>query len=173
ANADKETKVEDQFFVLTAVVRDPSILPQLQGALVDYLLDNTFIRQREEQRRKGFEEMLTRIDADIARLDSMKTLIGKGRLKLPVGTTLIDPADPYTSSIGLYQKHADLIYELGRVKSIQMVEGFGPAVESARPSVKRFVLAGIIIGVLLAALIVFVRFTRDLVRRSDSTQAPS
>lgn len=168
-----DTKIEEQFFVLTAITSDTAVFPVLQAALLEYLHDNAFIRQREDQRRKGFEEMLTRVNADIARLDSIKVLMATGRLKLPTGTTLIDPTDPYTSSIALYQKRADLMYELGRAKSIQLVEGFSPALRQEGRSLKRYLLAGIVVGILLSVCVIFFRYARDLMRRSDLTQPSS
>ncbi len=153
AKADSK-KEDEMIFLITAEVTDRELIPRLQEGIIAYLRNNDYVKVRVQQRIDLYKQMITKTEAEIRSLDSLKQRIFNGR-PLPSGSSelmLIDPSAIYLRVLELNRTVIDYRHSLELVNSIQLVEGFTAFKKPDKPKKVVMVLIGFVGGIALSLL---------------------
>jgi hypothetical protein len=156
-------------FEITVRTLNPSVIPDLQHAIVGHFRNNPYIRKRIEINREnllGRKEKLTR---DIEKLDSLKSVIyanyrnmadqsrqGSNNVILS-DKAVTDPVDIYNQDLLIYNELQDVDRDLFLQKDFEIVDGFTEFSEPASASSVTVILYSLLIGVVVAYLDVAIR----------------
>lgn len=150
---DKLNNAPPVYFKITATIQDTSTLPVIQKAVINYLNNTAPIKRHREQRRKLYTLMVSKIDQELAALGEVEKEVNN-----QTKATFLDPSTLFGRSVDLYRER--LNYELGLkdIESVQVVKGFG---SPSRPSKIMHMLIGLLAGIVLLAMAIFVRYFRS------------
>jgi hypothetical protein len=141
------------FLKITAEVRDPSIYPSLETKLIHYM--NTIEPVVQNRKRQEFlhRKMITKIDSEIVKLDNIrrqadnKTIAG-----------YMNPASLYAKTVELYEDRTQREIRLQDLAGVHLTKGFGSLMKDSRMSRVVICGMGIIGGLFLFVVIMFVQF---------------
>jgi LPS O-antigen subunit length determinant protein (WzzB/FepE family) len=143
-------------FSVEATVYDPSVLPILQSAFIQYLKDNEFVRKRMILREENLKALTTKISSEITDLDTVKASI-KTILKNRNGSSanfMTDPSSVNLQIIALYERILSLEGEIKLNDDIHIIEGFTVSNVPEYQSKSIYIMFGAFIGFLVACLII-------------------
>jgi hypothetical protein len=157
-------------FEITVRTLNPTVINNLQTALVNYFRNNKYIKRRIEITRENLLEKKQKVTGDLQKLDSLKSVIYDNYKNMAMqskqgsNNVILDKA--VTDPIEIYKQDTDLYNELQQINSklylqpdFEIVDGFTEFSEpSSASSLKIIVtafLVGIGIGYVLIALASF------------------
>lgn len=146
------------FIILKVEITDNAILPKLQQGLIQYIEQNDFVKVRVEQKKKYYTQLIEKISTEIEKIEVLKDRIGQGTFKSDGGTYLVDPTNPFSKSISLFQDRLEYQQKLELINSVQVVEGFTPFNHKIKPKLSVMLPIGFFAGVFVAFGIIFFRF---------------
>ena len=155
------------FLVVTVRVFSNTILPDLQDGIVRYIGQNDFAKVRTEEKRRFYNELIAKVDEEIQKLEGVKQKISDGAYRSSNGVVMMNPSDPYTATVALFRDK--LAYEelLRLVNSVQVVEGFSALNRHVSPKLSLLLPAGLLAGLILAFLILGLRYVISLSRQDE------
>lgn len=159
---------EKKFFLITVELTDQSILPKLQGGIINYFKQNDYVKLRVETKRKMLNEIISKIDDEIKSLDKFKTEIGDGSFfNRTKGDVMFDPTTVNSKIVGLTQEKERLEEELALVNSVEVVEGFTVFEKPIWPKKSVSLAAGATLGLFLVGIMIAYKSIRKLVRFAE------
>lgn len=161
-------------FEITVQTLKPSVIPNLQEAIVRYFQRNTYIQKRIEANRQSLTTRKAKLARDVQRLDSLKFVIyenyrtmaaqSRGSNNVILSDKAVsDPVEIYKQDLEIYSQYQNVSRELQLNKDFEVVDGFTEFSEPASPSHAIMLFYSIVIGVIAAYLDVAARsFNRYL-----------
>lgn len=157
-----------KFFLITAEFHDQNILDELQKGILIFLRQNDFVKERDDQKKKSFNELIQRTEIEIKSLEEFKNSIYKGDFfKNNGGSIMFDPTEvnskivELTRQKGLYEK------EFLEANSVQVVEGFTRFDKPIWPKKSISLAAGAALGLFLVGIMIVFKSIRKLVRFAE------
>ena len=153
-------EVEKVFLRIRAGSSNRDIFPKLQNGLIKYLESNDYVKVRVEQRRKYYENLIARVDKELKDLEELKAKMISGEFFGNVnGNLMFDPTVINSKIIDLTKQRIDYENSLALASNIQVIEGFTANEERKLFSKPVAIIAGGILGLLLGALFIAVKYT--------------
>ncbi len=145
-------KNDANIFIVTANIKDKTILPKLQNGIIQFLRNNEYVKIRVRQRKEMYEKLISKLGIEISSLDSLKRrlFLGQPVYSKSSEMLLVDPTNIYSKIIELNKEQINYKNALELVDSIQLVEGFTVFEKPASPKLSIFLIAGFTIGFLFA-----------------------
>jgi len=162
---------ESSTFIVTAEVRQKSLLPKLQNGLIGFLRTNEYVEIRVQQREQTYKQLIKKLDEEIGSLDSLKLRLFQGK---PIYTKssemmLVDPTNIYSKIIELTRQRIEYQNALELFNSIQLIEGFTPFKKPASPKLSIALVVGFVLGFFGAIGILTARHLFKLAQSSQPT----
>jgi hypothetical protein len=158
-----EKDVENTIFIITANIKNRTILPKLQQGLIQFLRNNEFVKVRVRQRADMYKRLIDKIGFEITSLDSLKRRLFSG---LPVYSKssemlLVDPTSIYSKIIELNKEQINYKNALELSDSIQLVEGFTVFQKPAQPKLSILLVTGFLGGLFVSiGLLIIIRLLK-------------
>jgi hypothetical protein len=151
-------------FLVTIQLSNYSSLSKFQDGILKYLENNEYVKLRVSLKKEEFIHLIEKIDKEIKGLDSMKTQIGL-RLKPSSNRTesplfFLNGGDFYRQSIELYREKFKTETELGKVKSIQLIEPFSPLKKPVSPKLSVSIAAAVTLGMMILGAILGIKILK-------------
>lgn len=164
-----DQKYESATFVITVEVLQRSLLPLLQNGIIVYLRNNEYVKTRVRQREETSKLLISKLDAEIQSLDSLKTRLFQGKpiTSKSAEVMLVDPTNIYSKIIELNRLRLEYKNSLELFNSIQLIEGFTPFKKPASPKLSIALLAGFALGFFGAIGILTARHLFKLAKSSQ------
>ncbi|AMM52357.1 hypothetical protein TH61_15795 [Rufibacter sp. DG15C] len=145
--------IRAQPIVFSVTVRNPIYFDTVQTALVRYVEENQFFKQYKQSHEQRITSFISRIDRDIAQLDSVKlAVIRSGR-----STDAIQPEGLFSEGLGLYRKKEALQRQLEDLHHVQVVVPFTPQAKPHGPKKWPFLIIGALLGGLVGTALAYRR----------------
>jgi len=162
-------------FEITVRTLNPTVIPNLQEAIVGYFRTSAYIKKRIEINKINLEKRRTKLLSDVAKLDSLKKIIyqnyrsmaeqarqGSNNVILS-DKSVTDPINIYETDRLTYDQLQDVERQLYLQPDFERLEGFTEFSEPANPSVLRMIFYSVLIGIVIAYVDVALRsFNRYL-----------
>ncbi len=159
---------EKKIFLITVELIDQSILTKLQAGIIKYFQENEFVKLRVDAKRKMYNEVIKKIDEEIASLEEFKDEISDGSFfNRSKGDIYFDPTNVNSRIIGLIQERETLVERLTLVNSVEVVEGFTQFDKPIWPKKSISLAAGATLGLFLVGLMIAFKSIRKLVRFAE------
>ncbi len=160
---------EKNYLTVTCQSQDNSIWPSFQNGLINFFETNSFVKIRVEQRKKFFNELIGKLNDEIADLELLKTKIMNGDLssKSKENMVLMDPTTINSELIELNIQKMNFINSLEIVNSVQLVEGFTKFEKPASPKLSISLAAGSSFGLFCVFLVIGFKSIRKMIRLSE------
>lgn len=157
-----------KFFLITAELHDPSALVKLQEGILSFLRQNDFVKERDDQKRKSFNELIQKTEAEIKSLEEFKISIYKGDFfKDNKGTVMFDPTEVNSKIVELTRQKGEYEKEFLEANSVQVVEGFTRFDKPIWPKKSVSLAAGASLGLFLVGILIAFKSIRKLVRFAE------
>jgi uncharacterized protein involved in exopolysaccharide biosynthesis len=163
------------YLAVEVMSEDNSIWPQVQNGIVDYFQYNEFVKIRVEQRKKYMNQVIDKINLELADLEKLKNKISEDVLiqSNKQNLVLFDPTTVNSKILDLNKEKINLQNSLETVNSVQVVDGFIIFNKPSSPKLSISVAAGSFFGLVLAGCIMVFKIIRSVVRYSEATVNPS
>lgn len=160
---------EKNYLTVTCQSQDNAIWPSLQNGLINFFETNSFVKIRVEQHKKFFNEIIGKLNKEIADLESLKIKIMNGDLssKSKENMVLMDPTTINSELIELNIQKMNFINSLEIVNSVQLVEGFTVFIKPASPKLSISLVAGSSFGLFCVLLFIGFKSIRKMIRLSE------
>src|SRR5690606_16689774 len=158
-------EVDRQFIVVVVRILDNAVLPDLQAGIIQYISEKDFVKSRTEEKKRYYQELIASIGAEIEKLEVAKQRITTGDYGRAGGTVMMNPSDIYAQTVALIDNKLSLEEKLHLVNSVQLIEGFSPLNRHVSPKLSLLLPAGLVSGLLLAFLIMGLRYVISLARQ--------
>lgn len=162
-------------FEITVRTLNPTVIPNLQEAIVTYFKQNSYIKKRIEINKANLLERKEKFAQDLQKLDSLKKVINQNYSNLAKQSrqgsnnvilsdeALVDPVQIYQQDANLYLQFQDVNRQLYLQPDFEVVDGFAEYSEPANPSLFKMILYSVLVGIVIAYLDVALRsFNRYL-----------
>jgi hypothetical protein len=150
-------------FSITIQLSDIKLFPKFQEGILKYLENNQYVKLRVGLKREEFMHLIEKIDKEIHGLDSMKTNIGN-KLSSGKGNEsslfFLNGADFYKQSVELYREKFKTETDLGKVKSIQLIEPFSPFKKPVSPKLSVSIAAAVTLGMMILGAILGIKILK-------------
>jgi hypothetical protein len=158
---------ERNAFLIKLEVFDNSSLDSLQSGIIYALKNSDYIRRRIETQRENLELLKSKINNEIAELDSIKLSMHKllrtgGNSANPF---LTDPSSVNLHIVSLYEKQLKIAEEIKFLEEIQVIEGFTRVEKADKPKLIICLLSGIFIGLVSAIIYILIQAIRGNLKR--------
>jgi len=145
-------------FEITVRTLQPSVIPNLQSAIVSYFERNSYIRKRIDANKTNLANKKEKLQRDINKLDSLKRVIyenfktmaaqSRGSNNVILSDEAIaNPVDIYKQDLDIYHEYQNVSRDLYLQKDFEVVDGFTEFSEPASPSVAIMIFYSILIGI--------------------------
>jgi RNA-binding protein YhbY len=159
---------EDRLAIIVTVrIKDNGVLPDLQRGIINYIAQNEFVKVRVEERKRAYEELIARVAEEIEKLEAVKQRIAQGTGSSSGSMVLMNPSDAYVRTVELLERKLGLEERLRLVSGVQLVEGFTPLNKPVSPKLAVLLASGLIAGIILAAVIIGLRYAWVLAQRDE------
>jgi hypothetical protein len=171
--SEKVSMAEDNriVFLLTVEISDPRVLPRLQDGLISFFKDLEFVKSRVAEKKNGYLNLISRIDREIGRLDSLYPNItpekrfAQKKLWDPEGKSAL-LFNPSAMSVFMTQQSNDAHEKLAMLHDgMEVIQGFAPSKSPVQPSFSMYIASGFSSGVLLAVLLLGLRSVQWLFKK--------
>lgn len=162
-------------FEITVRTLNPSVIPNLQEAIVNYFQSNPYIHKRIENYKENLLERKRKLTRDVAKLDSLKSVIYENYRSMATqgrsgsnnvilsDNAVTDPVDIYAQALATYNQLEAVESDLNLRRDFEVVDGFTEFSEPASASIPAMLFYSLLIGVTVAYLDVAMRsFNRYL-----------
>jgi len=162
-------------FEITVRTLNPTVIENLQIALVNFLRNNEYIKSRIDIAKINLREKQNKLTRDLQRLDSLKFIIydnyrnmasqsrqGSNNVILS-DKAVTDPVEIYKQDLDLYNQLQYVNSELYLHKDFEVVDSFTEFSEPSSASTRKVIIISCLIGVLLSYfLVALVSFNKYL-----------
>ncbi|HEY9044586.1 MAG TPA: hypothetical protein VIN08_01760 [Ohtaekwangia sp.] len=155
-NIDEKEAIRNIYVKATAVVTDPSIFPALEKTIVGYLNSVDPLVETRRDRELFYKQMIQKIDSEIASMDQIKK-----QTDSRVMASYIDPSDLYAKTVELFKERTENEIQLRDIETVHVTKGFGTLMKDAKLPKILVALSGFGVGLLLAIVLMFVKFFND------------
>jgi hypothetical protein len=146
-------------FAIEAEVRDNAHLNALQQGIVHYLETNPYVLERLGAEKRRLNSLKNRIAGEIAQLDSVKlslqNLIRRGGNNS--NAFIAEPGTINKEIVQLYTQQLTIEESLQFIENIQVITGFDRRENPDFPKLPLCLIAGAVLGLLLALVVTFFR----------------
>lgn len=151
------------YLKVTASVSDCAVLIPLQRGLVNYLNNSKPVLAERTQRKIHYEELIRKIDQELADLEKAKTAVG--------GSASLDPAGLFTGAVNLYEKKVSYELSMKESQSVQVVHEFTSTtnMNNQLPASHALVI-GFVIGFGVLVIVLFLKFFFRYYRQQQKNQ---
>lgn len=165
-------------FEITVKTFSPTIITDLQIALVNYFKNNEYIKRRIEINKTNLMDKKNKLFHDLEKLDSLKFIIYDNYRSMAAQSrqgsnnvilsdkSVTDPIQIYTQDITIYNEFQDVSSRIYLQKDFEVVDGFTEFSEPSSASTSKIVIISILIGIgvayLLVALLAFNKYLANL-----------
>jgi len=144
----------------------PTVIENLQTALVNYFRNNTYIKRRIEINKSNLIERKVKLSHDLQKLDSLKSIIYTNYKSMAAQTkqgsnnviltdkAVTDPVQIYYQDTQIYSEFQKASVEVYLQKDFEVIDGFTEFSEPTSASTKQIVYISFLIGIALSYLIV-------------------
>ncbi len=165
-------------FTVDALVKDTSILEDLQTAIIYGLENNEYVKEKVEFRRSYTIKLIENITREIAKLDSTKRRIESGNNGKSQGTSslILDISDVNVQMITLTEKLYSNQETLKFVDAIQVLQNFEKYAKPASPRFLTLIISGFFGGLFLGfAMAVFknLKMKISMLSKARETRTPN
>lgn len=158
-------EAERLFIVVVVRTLDNAVLPDLQAGIIQYISQKDFVKVRTEEKKRYYQELIAKVGEEIEKLEAVKQSITSGDYRPATGMVMVNPSDVYAQTVSLFESKLALEERLHLVNSVQLVEGFSPLQRHVSPKLSLLLPAGLVSGLLLAFLILGLRYVISLARQ--------
>jgi hypothetical protein len=172
----KRIEIENRHsFEITIRTLSPTVIPNLQEALVGYFRNNEYVKRRIEINHQNLRDREKQLTDELQKMDSLKLVIYANYKSMAEqarsGSNNVILSDrSVTNPVEIYNQYQNLYDELQEVKSqiylkpdFEIVDSFTPFSEPASPSTAKMVLLALALGIVVAYVDVALRsFNRYL-----------
>lgn len=157
---EEEKYFDSDILIVTARVKDNVVLDKLQNGIILFLQNNSFVKVRVEKRKQMFNTLIKKLDKEILSMDSLRQTLFKGKSSKSIinqEMVLVDPSNIYTNLMALNREKISYKNELELIESIQLIEGFTAFESPIKPNLLKYLMAGLLAGLVLAASILIIQ----------------
>jgi hypothetical protein len=155
-------------FEITVRTLNPSVITNLQQAIVGHFEQNPYIQKRIEINRRNLTAKVKKLGRDVEKLDSLKRIIYENYRSMaeqPRGSNNVimsdkatsEPVDIYNQDQFIYHLYQEATEELYLRKDFEVVDGFTEFSEPASISIATMIFYSLLIGIGVAYLDVALR----------------
>jgi hypothetical protein len=168
-------------FEITIRTLNPTVIPNLQEALVGYFRNTEYVKRRIEINRQNLEQRRTKLLNDLQKMDSLKAVIyanyksmadqarsGSNNVILS-DRSVTSPVEIFNEDQALYRDLQEINSQLYLQPDFEVVDGFTEFSEPASPSTVKMVLSALAIGIVIAYLDVAARSFNNYLASLDKT----
>lgn len=144
-------------FVITAMVKDTSVLRPLQTALINGFENLGYVKEKVSIQKNNFKMLIEKVNTEITKLDSVKSSIER-RINSTDKTTsgfIINIGDINSQMIALNEKLLGYKERLQFTKGVQIVQGFTGLMQPEEPKLTWLLLLGVLGGLFISLGISF------------------
>jgi len=138
----------------------------LQNGILEFFDSRPYLKELKQNQREAYRQKMIYIDAELAKLDSLKDAYRKSIVSRPAATIYnneFNPADVYKQSMTLMSEKANLIrWSSLEEKSLYLVDGFKNVAAPVYLPVKRYVILAGLAALMVAVMVCVVIETRKL-----------
>ncbi len=146
-------------FIINAEVYDTSIADSLQYGITYYLENSPFMKQRTEYQRESLLLLKQKIQQEMDQLDTVKNsvqhIIQKGGNS--TSAFISEPGSINSRIVDLYNQLLEVNQNLQFIKNVQVISGFDRVTHPDSPKLSICLIAGLVVGIVLAFLLTFFR----------------
>jgi len=160
-------------FYIDVKVKNNSILPQLQKAILDGLNNTEFVKQKLASRKENLKELIDKLSIEIKKLDSVKSEIENiiSNKERNSSTLILDVTGVNRQLIDMNEKLLSYREELKFASGVQVVQGLVSMNTPVSISLKVMILLGLILCVSIAYLFTLVIYVRDRLKKRKTANA--
>ena len=160
-------------FYIDVKVKNNSILPQLQKAILDGLNNTEFVKQKLASRKENLKELIDKLSIEIKKLDSVKSEIENiiSNKERNSSTLMLDVTGVNRQLIDMNEKLLSYREELKFASGVQVVQGLVSMNTPVSISLKVMILLGLILCVSIAYLFTLVIYVRDRLKKRKTANA--
>lgn len=152
-------------YEITIRTYKPTIIANLQTALVNYFKNNDYIKRRIEVTKSNLTDKKTKLSHDLQKLDSLKYIVyanyknmstqkqGSNNVILS-DKAVTDPIEIYNQDLTLYNQLQDVNKQIYLQPDFEVVDGFTEFSEPSSAGILKVILVSILIGIGAAYLVV-------------------
>jgi hypothetical protein len=168
-------------FEITIRTLNPTIIPNLQDALVGYFRNTDYVKRRIEINKLNLEQRRAKLMNDLQKMDSLKVVIyanyksmaeqarsGSNNVILS-DRAVTSPVEIFNQDLALYNDLQEINSQLYLQPDFEVVDGFTEFSEPASPSTVKMVLLALAIGIVIAYLDVAIRSFNSYLASLDKT----
>lgn len=135
-------------FSVTVMVKDNAVLDSLQHSITWGLENNDYIREKLNARKLNLQQLISKVQVEIARLDSSKKNIESNLAGTSQrgGSLIVDISKINSGVIELNEKLLDYQDQLKFVCAVQVLHSFEKFSKPASPKLLKYVVLGCIAG---------------------------
>jgi len=154
-------------FYVDVKVKNNSILPELQKAIVNGLNNTQLVKQKLLSRRANLKELIGKVAVEISKLDSVKSNIEKiiSNREKNSSSLMLDVTGVNRELIDMNEKLLGYQDELKFSSGVQVVQGFLPFNTPVSISLKVLIVLGLIVCLSIAYLVTLVIFVNDRLKK--------
>jgi hypothetical protein len=155
-------------FYIDVKVKNNSILPELQQAIVDGLNNTELVKQKLILRKEDLNQLIEKVTIEIGKLDSIKSNIENiiSNKEKNSSSLMLDVTGVNRELIDMNEKLLSYQEELRFASGVQVVQGFVPLNTPVSISLKVMIVLGLILGLSIAYAITLAVYVRTrLIKR--------
>jgi hypothetical protein len=146
-------------FLINLEIFDNSSLDSVQAGIIHGLKNSDYIRNRVETQKENLRLLKTKINNEIAELDSIKLSLSKmlrsgGNNATPF---LTDPGSINVDIVTLYERNLQIDEDIRFIDEIQVIEGFTKYSKPDSPKLIICLIGGLALGIMLAFMYIFLK----------------
>lgn len=163
----KRIEIENRHaFEISVRTLNPTVIADLQTALVNFFRNNEYIKRRIEVNKSNLLEKKQKLTNDLEKLDSLKfiiydnykTMAAQGRQGsnnvILSDKAVTDPVEIYNQDLNLYNQLQEINEDLYLQKDFEIVDGFTEFSEPSSASTLKVIVICILVGIVVAYLLV-------------------
>jgi hypothetical protein len=138
-------------FTVDVLVKDTSILENLQKAVIYGLENNEFVKEKVNFKRDNATQMIASVNREIAKLDSTKEKIESNNTGKTPGSSsfIVDISDVNVQMITLNEKLYQYQEALKFVDAIQLLQNFEKYSRPTSPHLLKMIFSGLFGGIFI------------------------
>jgi len=140
-------------------------LPLLQNAILNFLEQSDAAQQRKNERKELYTTIISKITHELKLLDDVKT-----HTAYEAQANALKPSDLFTSAVDLTETKTSYEIKLKADRAINLVQGFNHVLD-ARYSQKTFTLLGVVTGLFVVLVTLFIKYFFSYYRQYRKAEA--
>jgi hypothetical protein len=156
-------------FEITVRTLNPSVIPNLQNAVVGYFRENPYIKKRIEISKLNLNRRKEKLESDVRKIDSLKNVIYENFKNMAEQSregsnnvimsdkAVTDPVEIYTQGLNIYDQLQEVNRKLYLQPDFEIVDGFTEFSEPASASLLKTIFYAVLIGIVIAYIDVALR----------------